>query len=458
MAEAFVAFEAQHSFADVETFTASARPKSVLIYAINYAPELIGCGRYTGEIGAYLVEHGTFVDVVTAPPHYPEWAVRAPYKAGRYAVAREPRHRITRCPIVLRRKMGGLWRMIAPFSFALSSAPVVLWRALTTRPETIFAVEPTLFAAPIALLAAKLSGARAVLHVQDLEVDAAFAVGHLKGGLVQKLAAGVERWVLDGFDQIVTISGKMQERLLAKGVKPDRVTIVRNWVDTSKIYPMSGPNRFRAELDIPPDRFVALYAGAIGAKQDLPVVLDAAERLQGSSGIMFVIAGDGPAKTGLVERYGHLDNVRFLPLQPEERLCELLNLADVHLLPQAAGAADLVLPSKIGGMLASGRPILATAEAGTEIYEFLAGTAVLTSPGEHSLLAKALLKLKRIGRSMRPQAGEALSALSAASNLRRIQTTLAKQRHRPTQLTQPSDTAARPEMLQGAQPLKSFAE
>lgn len=158
-------------------------PSRVLIYGMNYAPELIGCGRYTGEIGAYLAAEGAAVEVVTTPPHYPEWQAARPHRALAWTVERRGRERISRCPILLRREMRGIWRMLAPLSFALSSAPVALWRILTTRPEVVLVVEPTLFAAPAALLGAWLVGARTVLHVQDLEIDAAFAVGHLKGGL-----------------------------------------------------------------------------------------------------------------------------------------------------------------------------------------------------------------------------------------------------------------------------------
>ncbi len=85
-------------------------------------------------------------------------------------------------------------------------------------------------------------------------------------------------------------------------------------------------------------------------------MLDAARLLKDRPDLYFVVAGDGPEKARLMRDYADLPNLRFLPLQPEERLCELLNLADLHVLPQSSGAADLVLPSKLGGMLASGKP------------------------------------------------------------------------------------------------------
>ena len=364
----------------------------ILMCGINYAPEMIGVGRYAGEIGAFLAARGHQVEVIAAPPHYPSWRVEPPFRAGAYAWERRHGVDVLRCPIYATGKARGLARILAPVSFALSSAPAVAWRILRTRPEVVFCTEPTLLSAPVALVFAKLVGARTVLHVQDLEFDAAFAVGHVKAGLVRKMAQLFERYTRRGFDKVVTISNRMRYRLAEKGIPPERLCIVRNWTDASAIRPLEGANAFRRELGLSEGAFVALYAGQIGAKQALHLVFAAAEALVDHPRLRFVIAGDGPLKAEFVARYGHLPNVSFLPLQPEDRLCELLNLADLHVLPQDANAADLVLPSKLAGMLASGRPVLATAAVGTELHDVLSGCALLVPPGDANALANALAR------------------------------------------------------------------
>ena len=369
----------------------------ILLYGMNFSPEPVGIGRYSGEIATYLAKAGHDVAVVTTPPHYPGWAVSPPHHAGRWSRERESGVDVSRCPVAVRRKMGGIWRVLAPLSFALSSLPVVVWTILRRRPDVVLCVEPTLFAAPAALAAAKLVGARSVLHVQDLEIDAAFAVGHLKGRRLQRFAASFERVLMRRFDRVVAISVAMRDRVLDKGVRPERATLIRNWVDLGEIRPLGRPSLYRAELGLSADRTVVLYAGSIGSKQALEVVLDAAEALQGEPALTFVIAGDGPAKDRLVARYGALPNVRFLPIQPEARLCELLNLADIHVLPQHGGIADLVLPSKLGGMLASGKRLLVTADPGTELHGFLDGVATLVPAGDSRGLADALRVLVRAG-------------------------------------------------------------
>ncbi len=234
-----------------------------------------------------------------------------------------------------------------------------------------------------------------MLHVQDLEVDAAFAVGHLSQyGWLRRLGFTFEIFMLKRFSSIITISIRMSEKLQAKGVAADRVSIVRNWVDLDHIYPMDSISPYRAELGYGPDDFIVLYSGNIGIKQGLPVLLDAAERLKDNSKIKFIIAGEGPAKEELQPRYGHLPGVRFLPFQPYARLNEFLNLADLHALPQDRSTADMVLPSKLGGMLASGKPILVTAEQATELSEFLQDSASVVKPGDVEALAQAILAAK----------------------------------------------------------------
>ncbi|MEJ0093435.1 MAG: WcaI family glycosyltransferase [Methylocella sp.] len=384
----------------------------ILIYGQNYAPEMIGVGRFTGDIGAYLAEQGYAVTVVTAPPHYPGWQVSPPFHAGRYAREMRAGAKVLRCPLYLRADMRGIWRLIAPLSFAISSAPVALWQILTMRPDVVLCIEPTLFASPVALLS-RLFGSRVVLHVQDLEVDAAFAVGHLKSGAIEKIISGVEGWLLRRFNSLITISGQMRQRLIDKGVEPDRIGIVRNWVDLTKIKPLEGPNGFRRELGLTDDDFVVLYAGNVGIKQDLDVVLDAARTLAKKHKVHFVIAGNGPEKARLMRDYGDLETVHFLPLQPEARLCELLNLADLHVLPQSSGAADLVLPSKLGGMLASGKPVLVTADAGTELFEVLEGTSILTPAGDSAAMATEIERLVVEGKHPALGEGRLLAELFA---------------------------------------------
>jgi colanic acid biosynthesis glycosyl transferase WcaI len=202
-----------------------------------------------------------------------------------------------------------------------------------------------------------------------------------------------ERCLMRSFDWVSTISVRMKAKLVEKGVEQEKSVLFPNWADMASIFPLEQASVLREELGFPADKIIALYSGNIGEKQGLEIVLEAADRLASRPEIQFVLSGEGAAKARLFEAYGQLPNVMWLPLQPVERLNHLLNMADVHLLPQRADVADLVMPSKLTGMLASGRPVLATAHAGTQVAQLLTSCGKVVEPGDVQGFADGLLEL-----------------------------------------------------------------
>ncbi|MBX6323978.1 MAG: WcaI family glycosyltransferase, partial [Rhodospirillaceae bacterium] len=260
-------------------------------------------------------------------------------------------------------------------------------------PDVVITVEPPVLAAAGALLAARLAGAKSWLHVQDFEIDAAFELGLVRSGPVRRLADALERLLLAGFDRVSSISPKMLDRLRAKGVGEERISFLPNWVDAETIRPLAGPSPLRQELGIDPATVAALYSGNMGAKHGLEMLARAARVLQHRHDILFVFAGDGSARADLEAEVAGLGNVRFLPLQPAERLNDLLNLADVHLLPQRRETADLVMPSKLTGMMASGRPVIAGADTGTQIATVVHSCGIVVPPDNGDAMATAVAHL-----------------------------------------------------------------
>lgn len=365
----------------------------ILLYGINFAPELTGIGKYTGEMVEQLLADGYKVRVITAPPYYPDWKMQAGFETSRYVTSDLAANtRITRCPIWIPRRVTGLTRLIHLASFALSSLPVMLRQAFW-RPNVVVVVVPALFCAPAAWLTARLCGARVWLHVQDFEVDAAFDLGILKSASLRELVLLAESLLLRRFDRVSTISPRMVERLLSKGVAPNRAVLFPNWVDTGQIQPLDRASTFRDELGISADTCIVLYAGNMGEKQGLETLLQAAASLAPEKSIQFVMCGAGAARDRLYERYASLANIRWLPVQPLERLNDLLNLADIHALPQRADVADLVMPSKLTGMLASGRPVIAGAAPGTQVADVVGRCGLVVPPDDAEAFAAAIQSL-----------------------------------------------------------------
>src|SRR5260370_33477456 len=330
----------------------------ILIHGLNFHPEAVGIGKCTAEMATWLAARGHEVRVGTAQPHFPQWCVSSGYHGWRYnwqefslparpgpmlgapLSSQAKKMAVCRCPIWVPKNPHGLKRLLYLASFAVSSAPVMLWQT-GWHDDLVLVVEPTLFCAPQALLAARWSAARAWLHVQDFEVDAAFELGDISAPDLRRWALSIEQWLLSAFDRVSTISSRMADRLVQKRVDPSRCLLFPNCVDTSLIYPLPCPSPLRMQLGIPKDTIVALYAGSMGKKQGLDIFAEVARRLWHRADLRFVFCGEGSYRQTLFEKAKDLPNFTLLPSKPFDQLNALLTLSDIKLLPQTPCAAHL---------------------------------------------------------------------------------------------------------------------
>jgi colanic acid biosynthesis glycosyl transferase WcaI len=362
----------------------------ILIHGLNYAPEPTGIGKFTGEMAEWLAGRGHRVQIVTTPPYYPDWRIGAGYSSWGWRHETIAGVEIFRCPLYVPNKPRGATRLLHLLSFAASSLPVAMARSLIFRPDVVIAIAPALVSVPGSWIAARLAGARAFLHIQDFEIDAAFALGIVSGGPVRRLALALESWLLRRFDAVSSITPAMVARLADKGVTPVRRFLFSNWVDTAAIHP--APSALRASLNLPADAIVALYSGNMGEKQGVETLADVARALAGT-GVHLLLAGAGAAAARLAAGTAGMAQVHWLPIQPVERLNDLLNAADIHLLPQRSDAADLVMPSKLAFMLASGKAIIAGAAANTALARAIEGCGIAVAPGDAAAMAAAIGEL-----------------------------------------------------------------
>ncbi len=362
----------------------------LLVVGLNYAPEPVGIGPYTTGLAEALAERGFEVEAVVGKPYYPQWRTYAGFRGLGARRSTENGVRTTRVAHFVPAEPGGVARVLHLASFASMALPYALAAAVRGRPRVVLTVAPALLGAVTAWIVARLVGARLWVHVQDFEVEAAIATGLLKEhSVAARLAARFESWALRRADRVSTIGPQMRAKLIEKGVPEARTLEVRNWADPRFALDPEGAEALRRAWNLGTCK-VALYSGNIARKQGIEILVEAARLLGTRDDIVFVICGEGSNRAALAERAHGVDNVILRDLHPPEQMGALLALADVHLLPQIAGAADLVLPSKLANMLASARPVAATALPGTGLYTEVEGCGTLTPPGDAVALAEAI--------------------------------------------------------------------
>ncbi|MGD0671142.1 MAG: glycosyltransferase family 4 protein [Candidatus Binatus sp.] len=280
-----------------------------------------------------------------------------------------------------------LGRLVNLGTYYLLAAVVAL---RLPRPDVIVAeTDPPLLGALAAVLKRRW-GCRLIYNVRDLYPDIAEATGGVRNPLLLGLLRRANDYAYKRSDLIVTLGHDMAARIVNKGVPADKVVVVPDWVDCGRIRPLES-NPFRRNFG---KKFVVMYSGNIGLSQQLEAVLEAADRLRDDERILFAMIGEGARKKWLEERARSmgLPNVIFLPYQPLENLAESLTAADLHLIPLAPGAAGCLVPSKIYGILAAGRPFIAMMEASAEVAQIARENAVgfVVRPGDIDGLVGAI--------------------------------------------------------------------
>lgn len=366
----------------------------ILIYGINYTPELTGIGKYTGEMAEWFAKNNHDVSVITAMPYYPEWETHKDYKRKLWHKEILNMVQVYRCPIYVPKKVNSLKRILHEFSFLLSSS--FRWVAALFKPkyDLIICINPPFHIGLLPYLYSKFRKTVLVTHIQDLQIDAAKDLNMLRDGRVVKFMFKLEHFLLKNSNFVSTLTEGMKRRVLQKNISEDRIVMLPNWVDIEKIKVLPKEKSLRKQFDIPSSDIVFLYSGNIGKKQGLDILLDVAETYKERKNIHFIIVGTGVELENLkyMAKAKQLLNVQFLPLQPYELLPALLATADFHLVLQKKDASDLVMPSKLTGILASGGCSIVSAEKDSSLYSVISENKVgfICEPESKTALGETL--------------------------------------------------------------------
>jgi colanic acid biosynthesis glycosyl transferase WcaI len=262
-----------------------------------------------------------------------------------------------------------------------------------TPPDVVLCMTDPPIIGDIALLVARRFRVPLVVISQDVFPEIAVEVQRLENPALVWTLRTMIRVYLERADRIVAIGETMRDRLVVKGAAPERISVIPNWVDTSAIRPQPRDNAWARSQDLV-DKFVVMHSGNVGHAQNLDALVRSLTFLRDLDDLAAVIIGAGARLTDLVElaRVVEADALRFLPYQPREILSETLSTAHVHVVGLARGLSGYVVPSRLYGILAAGRPVIVAAEASSETAQVIerVGCGVVVPPGQPLLLAKAI--------------------------------------------------------------------
>lgn len=163
----------------------------ILLYGINFAPELTGIGKYSGEMASWLSDNNNKVRVITSPPYYPDWKINSNYK-NKFSREKTKNLEVIRCPLFIPKKPNNIKRIIHLLSFSISSTFAMLG-SVFWRPQIVILVAPTILCAPQAILLSFLTKSKSIIHIQDYELDAMVGLSNIRHGFLTKIAFYIEK-------------------------------------------------------------------------------------------------------------------------------------------------------------------------------------------------------------------------------------------------------------------------
>ena len=379
------------------------KPKKILLIAHNFSPELVGMGKYNGEMIGWLTKNGYDCTVITTFPYYPFWKVQAPYKNLWYKkeIEEDPishtKLTIYRCPSYIPKYPTGKQRTIQDFSFWVSKFFIVFKFIITNRKfDLIITIAPPFHLAYLGLMLRSITGGKLLYHVQDLQIEAARDLKLFSNKKILARLFKTELNILRKADYVSSISRGMIKKIQAKVNR--EIVFFPNWADTDYFFPLPDRHLLKVKWGYQPEDIIYLYSGAIGVKQGMEGLVYTAEKLKHEKHIKFIICSSGPYLEKLLDeaKGKGLTNIQFLPVQSKETFNEFLNMADLHLVIQKANAGDLVMPSKLTTILAIGGASIITASKGTSLYHMVNeyDFGYIVEPGDNELLTKQILEIK----------------------------------------------------------------
>ena len=360
----------------------------------SYWPDTAATGQLLTELAEDLVaRHGCEVSVVCGFPLHGH----RPRIGGRIVVGEERRGVQIFRAAGTTRPPGRFVGRVSNYLTYFGSACLAGLRV--PAPDVVVSLTDPPIVGLAALAAARRSHSKFVFLCEDVFPEVASLIEDFHNDTVNRALNAINRLLLRKADRIVALGESMRERLVAeKGADAAKIAIIHNWADCAAITPGDKRNAF-ARAEGLADKFVVMHSGNVGLSQNLETLIAAAERLTAYPDLLVAIVGHG-ARLGALQdlaRSKGLQNVRFLPQQPKERLGDLFAAADVLVVSLKRGIEGYIVPSKLYGILAAGRAYVAAVDRRSEaaVIAEECECGLRAEPGDPDSLAEQILTLYR---------------------------------------------------------------
>jgi len=263
------------------------------------------------------------------------------------------------------------------------------------RPDVVICMTDPPIVGDVALLVARRFRVPLLVISEDVFPEIAVELKRLESRFLVGALRQLVRLYLKRTDRIVAIGETMRARLIAKGASPERIDVIPNWVDTNMLTPQDRQNEWAREQGLS-GKFVVMHSGNVGHAQGLETLVLAATFLRDLDDLEVVIAGFGARHASIMALAERVEApIRFLPYQPREMLSYSLSSADVHFVGLAPGLAGYVVPSRLYGIMAVGRPVIVAADPESEVSKVVSevGCGVVLPPARPELVANAIRDL-----------------------------------------------------------------
>jgi colanic acid biosynthesis glycosyl transferase WcaI len=365
----------------------------ILVWGINYSPEVSGIAPFNTALCEFLVRQGHEVTMLTTFPYYPQWKKR-PEDSGKLSKTEWINGvKVVRVWHYVPERLTSLKRIVHEASFLGLS---FLHSLILGKFNCAVVVSPPLGLGVVAWLFSKIKGTPFVFHVQDLQPDAALSLGMLKPSSFTQLLYRVEALAYRKAARVSGISSGMIRAFKSKKVPDEKIVYFPNGVVEPGPDFFPSPGAFRRRHQIPPEVCIATYSGNLGAKQGLDILLEVAEKVADRP-IKIVICGDGARRVAMEEQVAErkLKNLLLLPLQDDQGYREMQVDTSVSLITQHKGTGQFFFPSKLLSAMVFSKAVLAVGDDSSELAHAMreAECGYVVSPDDVDGLAAALIDI-----------------------------------------------------------------